>query len=247
MANHPDVLILGGGVIGLSTALFLRKQNVQVDVIDKGDLGQESSWAGAGIISPAPETHLARSPLEKLHALSVRLLSRLSHEFRESLSIDNGYLACGGLVLLEPNEEDAAVRLWKQSDITFEEMDERKLHQFEPALADRLTAYCMPETGPVRNLRPAKAPLAWCGTHGVGLRPGCPAFGFERQGAKITAVRTANGSVSAGRVLLTAGAWTDQLLEPLGVKLGVRPVRGQIALLSTPTPLLNRVVEQGSR
>src|SRR5262245_16402544 len=102
MANPPEVPSRRAAVLALSTALFLRKQTVQVDGIEKGDLGQESSWPGAGIIPPAPETHLARSPLEKLHALSVRLLSRLSHEFRESLSIDNGYLACGGLVLLEP-------------------------------------------------------------------------------------------------------------------------------------------------
>ena len=61
MSRHPDVLILGGGVVGLTAAYFLARAGARVDVLDKGDLGQESSWAGAGILSPAPPVDRARS------------------------------------------------------------------------------------------------------------------------------------------------------------------------------------------
>src|SRR5262249_13773854 len=53
------------------------------------------------------------------------------------------------------------------------------------------------------------------------------------------------GDIRAGKYLITAGAWTDTLLGELGWRPGVRPVRGQIALLHTSPPLLRRVVEQG--
>ena len=48
MDPHPELLILGGGVIGLSTAYFLAREGARVQIVDKGDFGQEASWAGAG-------------------------------------------------------------------------------------------------------------------------------------------------------------------------------------------------------
>jgi glycine oxidase len=248
MTNHPDVAILGGGVIGLTTAHYLARHGVRVEVLDQGDLGRESSWAGAGIISPAPEPHLARTPLERLHALSVRRLAPLAEELRASLGIDTGYIRCGGLQLLEPDEEDTTLRHWRQIDIAFEEMEGRKLHHFETALSPRLgRVYFLPETAQVRNPRYVKALMASCGTQGVVMRPGCPVFGFERQGSRITAVRTGSGALHAGCFLIACGAWTDTLLEPLGVKLGVHPVRGQIALLHAGNRLITRIIEQGKR
>src|SRR5207249_1613836 len=70
---------------------------------------------------------------------------------------------------------------------------------------------------------------------------------FERQGSRITAAHTSAGSLRADRYLLTAGAWTSGLLEPLGLRPGIRPVRGQIALLQTGTPLFHRILLGGKR
>ena len=57
MPQHSDVLVLGGGVIGLTTAYFLAREQVSVTVVDKGDFGQEASWAGAGILTPGNLAH----------------------------------------------------------------------------------------------------------------------------------------------------------------------------------------------
>jgi glycine oxidase len=147
-----------------------------------------------------------------------------------------------------PDEEAAALRLWEQGDIAFEEKDERELAHFEPALSPTVRrAFHLPETAQVRNPRHVKALLAWCGQHNVGLRPGCSVYGFERQGSRVTAVRTANGQVSAGKFVVAAGAWTDGLLDAVGCRLRIKPVRGQIALLNTREPLFRRVIEQGKR
>ena len=63
----------------------------------------------------------------------------------------------------------------------------------------------------------------------------------------VVEVQTPSGSFRADRFLLAAGAWTEALLEPLGWKPGIRPVRGQIALLHTGTPLLRRILLWGAR
>ena len=63
MSKQADVLIVGGGVIGLSTAYYLAtRAGLKVAIHDRGELGQEASWAGAGIIPPGrPETAVCRS------------------------------------------------------------------------------------------------------------------------------------------------------------------------------------------
>jgi glycine oxidase len=100
MAEHPDVLVLGGGVIGLTTAYFLAGAGARVALLDKGDFGQQASWAGAGIIPPGnPER--APTPFDRLRAHSSALYPALSRQLREETGLDNGYVVCGGLELLD--------------------------------------------------------------------------------------------------------------------------------------------------
>src|SRR5438105_3924430 len=101
------IVIIGGGVIGLSTAYFLAREGIHVTLIDKGDFGQEASWAGAGILPPENLAH-ARTPVEVLRAHSAALFPSLSAELRELTGIDNGYLRCGGLEFVRPVAEAAA-------------------------------------------------------------------------------------------------------------------------------------------
>jgi glycine oxidase len=247
MAQHPDVLILGGGVIGLTTAYFLTRSGARVAVIDKGDLGRETSWAGAGILSPAPSVARARTPDELLAAHSARLFPQLSEELRGSTGLDNGYLVRGGWELFDADERPP-LRLWRDQEIQCEELDEGAVREREPGLRPGLCrAIYFPRMGQVRNPRHLKALIAWCGLHGVGLHPGCPVYGFERRGDHISAARTARGPLYAGKFLLATGAWTESLLEELGYRPGIHPVRGQIALLHPQAPMLTRVVEHGKR
>jgi glycine oxidase len=108
-------------------------------------------------------------------------------------------------------------------------------------------AYFLPDMAQLRNPRHLRALLAGCERHGVALRSGCPVYGFERSGARITGLRAAGETIGGGRFVIATGAWSDGLLEPLGWRPGVRPVRGQIALLNTGRPLLRHVLLWGSR
>jgi glycine oxidase len=245
MSAHPDILILGGGVIGLTIAYSLAREQVRVVVVDKGDFGQEASWAGAGIIPPGNPKH-ATTPYDLLRAHSSTLFADLSRELRERTGIDNGYLRCGGLEMV--TEAETADNEWRNEGITVEMLTDADLRRLEPALAPGMgTAYHLPDLAQLRNPRHLKALCAGCVALGVDLRPGCPAHGFERQGQRITAVCTMAGRLSAGQFVLATGAWTDALLQQVGWSPGIHPVRGQIALLSTGTPHFRRVLMHGKR
>src|SRR5262245_66459696 len=93
-----EVLIIGGGVIGLSLAWDLARQGRSVQVIDQGEPGREASWAGAGILPSAvrrPEQH----PYEQLCGLASELHAQWARDLRAATGIDNGYRRCGGLYL----------------------------------------------------------------------------------------------------------------------------------------------------
>jgi glycine oxidase len=241
MGGNSDVLILGGGVIGLTTAYYLARGGVRVTVTDKSGFGQEASWAGAGILPPGnPER--AATPYDRLRGLSASLFPSLSAELRESTGIDNGYLRCGGLDI---GDDAIAADVWRAEGIAFEKLDANAARRLEPGLAANLgPVFHLPDLAQLRNPRHVKALMAACTSLGVRLQPGCAVHGFERRGQRVMAAHTDAGSMTASRFLLATGAWTEALLTPFGVQPGVRPVRGQIALLRTPAPLLRRVVMQ---
>src|SRR5437879_1171637 len=99
MKSGGEVVILGGGVIGLPTAYFRARGDVRVRLLDRGPVGREASWAGAGILPPS-HWPSARHPFDRLRALSGRLFPELSDELRRRTGIDNGFVRCGGLAFL---------------------------------------------------------------------------------------------------------------------------------------------------
>jgi glycine oxidase len=246
MAEHADVLMIGGGVIGLTAAYFLAREQVSVEVVDQGDFGKEASWAGAGIIPPG-DPNRAKDPFDQLRAHSSVLFPRLSAELHEQTGIDNGYRRSGGLVFHD-DQETYFEREWRSEGVRFEEIQGQALRQLEPALSPELTAGCfLPDIAQLRNPRHLAALVSYCQGRGVRLRAGCPIFAFERQGNRIRGARTDAGLIRAERYLLTAGAWSGGLLQPLGWRPGIRPVRGQIALLNTGTPVFHRILLRGKR
>src|SRR5438309_6754195 len=113
MAEHADVLIIGGGVIGLTAAYFLAREQVNVEVVDQGDFGKEASWAGAGIIPPGDPSH-ARDPFDQLRAHSSVLFPRLSAELREQTGIDTGDRRSGGLVFHDDPRSRSQTPVWHE-------------------------------------------------------------------------------------------------------------------------------------
>src|SRR5262245_8392874 len=122
MNSCADFCILGGGVIGLTTAYFLAKGGGRVIVLDKGECGQEASWAGAGILPPS-KLGQAQTPFERLRALSAALFPELSQQLLERTGVDNGFRVCGGLEFKSVHQA-ADHEEWHGPGARVEEIDE---------------------------------------------------------------------------------------------------------------------------
>jgi glycine oxidase len=246
MAKTPDVVILGGGVIGLTTAYFLARVGTRVRLLDQADFGQEASWAGAGILPPG-DPRFAKTPFDQLRAQSIALFPRLSEELKDRTGIDNGYLRSGGLEFLGPSAE-AAAQEWRGAGIEAQRLSAQEVRAREPALAGNVgEAIFLPGMAQIRNPWHLRALIQACRDLGVELRPQQAALDFNRHGDQVRTVRTPAGEVAGEVFVIAAGAWTDRLLASVGCRLGIHPVRGQIVLLNPAAPLLHHVLLWGPR
>lgn len=247
-----DCLIVGGGVIGLSLAYELACAGRSVRVIDRGQPGQESSWAGAGILPPGAAAAGA-TPYQRLAALSAELHPQWAMRLRDETGLDNGYRRCGGVYLARHAAAAAelaeAAALWRRQGLRVEELDGRRLREIEPHLAPAVAAYLLGDEAQLRNPRHLKALGAACVGRGVEVSPGVEAEEFVVHNRRVTGVRTAQGTLSAAAICICGGAWSRALAVRLGIEPApaIRPVRGQIALLAAEAPLLGRVINDGPR
>ena len=244
MSSHPDVAIIGGGIIGLTSAYFLAREGVSVAVYDRGDLGREASWAGAGILPPGNPDRAA-TPADRLRGIGSARFPDFSAELRDLTGIDNGYRKCGGIEFL--NAEDADVTgVWAAEGIAFERLTMSAAKRLEPLGDVEGEPYLLPDCAQVRNPWHLRALVAACERAGVELHPNTAVEAWECDHDRVAAVRLASGErVTAGRFLLAAGAWSERLLGALGQKPHVHPVRGQIALLRGAS--CSRVLMLGKR
>ena len=245
MKHGGDVVILGGGVIGLTTAYFLAREGVSVQVLDQGSVGREASWAGAGILPPS-NWETARHPFDRLRALSGRLFPGLSAELRERTGIDNGYIRCGGIEFLG-RHGDADAQEWAGEGIPIEMLPDAT--KIEPAVAPGLGKVALvPTMAQLRNPWHLRALRTGCENSGkVRFLEGVQAKEFITRGEQLRSVATSAGTIDGDTFLLATGAWTDRLLGHLGLHTGIRPVRGQIALLNPGRALFRRVLILGAR
>ncbi|MGH7135188.1 MAG: glycine oxidase ThiO [Pirellulales bacterium] len=251
-----DVLIVGGGVIGLSLAYELAGQGAKVRLLDRGPLGREASWAGAGILPPAAAKPTG-DPYLELFRLSSELYPTWSARLREETGLDNGYRQCGGIYLAtsahDQAELDGSAELWRTQGIRAQRLDTAALAQREPALAKGTAgeasrfAWWLPDEAQVRNPRHLKALALACARRGVEVSSGVAVEGFAVSGSRVTHAITSAGKHAAGQVCVTAGPWSRSLVSCLNVEVPVRPVRGQMVLLTSPRQVLRSIVNAGKQ
>jgi glycine oxidase len=223
-----------------------------VTILERGRCGREASWAGAGILSPLPPWNYAE-PVTRLTQLSNKLYPGFIEALRQQSGIDPEYQASGMLVLPGssdkppaghgeihyPDNSSAAAWCARHSVI----LQKLRSHEVAPALACDEDALWLPETCQVRNPRLLQALIASIKQSGGIIIENAEVADWNVRGGKVRSVSTSRGDeYSAACYIVTAGAWSRQLLREYGLKLEIWPVRGQILLFKLPPGMLSTIV-----
>lgn len=253
MNASSDVIVLGGGIIGLSCALRLRQAGLTVVVLESGVCGREASWAAAGIIAPGNPHRTDH--LYAMHCASIQRYPDFCAEVRALSGVDPQYERCGAVELLTTEQfvQMAASDVRVTADRTTDDglpilelLTPEQGRALEPAVTgDALGVLHCRVTAQIRNPRMMAALCGACDKVGVEIREHQAVTSLVMEGERVTGVRTADAVRSADRVILCAGAWSSRCGPPgLGERIPVHPVRGQIVLLFAPDRPFQHVVQR---
>lgn len=236
-----EYLIVGGGLIGLFTARYLSQAGAQVSLVERGQVGQESSWAGGGILSPLYPWQYPVS-VNKLADWSQQHYRQLANELQENTGMDVEWIQSGLLIL--DNEQTRDALDWaQQMDAKVLSVSGKEISEIESAVGERQQAgLWLPDVAQIRTPKLIQALRKDLGLRGVDLIQNTEVTGFKLKDRRITGVYTAKGEIDAANVVLACGAWSAILLKVLDENFPVEPVRGQMILLKTKADQLRRIV-----
>lgn len=247
MQRIADVMIIGGGVIGLTTACELARSGRHVVVCDRGKLGREASWAAAGIIPPGTPRR-SNTPWQQIRAVGSVLFAELANKLALESGIDAGYRVCGGIEFAETPDDRQLLDTWKNDGVEVEPLDRTQIKKREPSvLPQAAPAVHLPGMAQVRPPRHLRALIASAQRLGVVLLADCRVSGYSIQGQRVNTVDTKEGPVTAAQYVICAGAWSRRVAGALRYALPLFPVRGQMLLLKLPSPAFGHVLLQGKR
>jgi glycine oxidase len=226
-------LVIGGGIIGSSVAWRLTSEGVQVSVFERGRLGQEASWAAAGLIGPQAEAHEPGAFFD-LALAGKRSFDAIVERLTAESGVDPEYDDHG--VLYVAFDDVARARLqararWQRAaGGQVDELTPREAFRLAPVLSEKIIfALHMPNNRRVEN---RKLTLAYinAATHaGAEFREGALIHSIEVSSGRATGVRLADGSLEEGDIVINAaGAWAGEIRGLEEDRIHFYPVRGQI-------------------
>ena len=235
---NPDFLIIGGGVIGLSSALELARDGARVTLLERGVAGAESSWAGGGILSPLLPWHYPDA-VSRLCELGVELYPQWSASLQSGSGIDPEFWVSGMLVL--PPLDEIAAEQWCAQHAWRHAREHAQMRV--SALAENSPALWLPDVAQVRNPRLVQALRATALNAGVNLLEGVEVTRVVHAGpARIDYLDTPQGKLQAGAYVVAAGAWSQTLLGDIAPRWPIKPMRGQMLLFKAAPDLLPHIV-----
>jgi glycine oxidase len=250
-SSRFDVVVVGGGVIGLSVAWRVAQRGLRVTVLERDEPGGATSAIAAGMLAPISEAVFTEKPLLRLGLASAQAYPGFVAELEEATHLDSGYLSCGTL-LAARDADDAewlARELAMRTSLGLEvkrrlSSDARRL---EPALAPALRlALEIPGDHVIDPRRLTHALTEAVRRAGGEVRSRTTAAEVLVSDGRVTGVQLATGEqLGAAELVLAAGPWSPQVGGlPDHARVPLHPVKGQIIRMHDPSGpgLLTRVL-----
>jgi glycine oxidase len=259
-AGSPDVLVIGGGIIGLAVAWRASERGMSVTVLERDTAGQGTSRVAAGMLAPVTEAEFGeagRRVLE-LGLRSAEMWPRFAEQLRAVAGEDVGLLRSGTLLLARDQDEarelDRQIAFRDSLGLRTTRLRPSEAREREPALAPTVRlALEAPDDHSVDPRLVLAALRTACESAGVQLREHAPVARItsDAAGGRATGVALAReesgagANLTAGQVVLAAGAWSGEI-EGVSedARVPVRPVKGQLLRLRDPAGagLVSRIV-----
>lgn len=233
-------ILIGAGIIGLSSALRLLREGFTVTILDKGKIGQESSWAGGGILSPlAPWTY--SETVTQLAGYSTSIYSEWVNELSLSTEIDTEFNECGMLVL--PPYDSAKAHQWCFSHNIKGAINHKSFfNTIHQSILEK--AIFLPHVAQVRNPRLLTALRREIIKRGGVIKEYCEVNRINLKNKTIASISTTDGNHSADGYIITAGAWSRKILGKYALNLNIIPIQGQMLLYKFEIPPISSILLQ---
>jgi glycine oxidase len=250
-----DVVVIGGGAIGLSIAWRAATRGMRVVLLERGRTGSGTSHYAAGMLAPVAEVTPGEEALLELGLRSAGLYPSFVAELLVAAGVaDVGYTTCGTLLVARDADEAEALErelaLRRRLGLRVERLRASEARRREPGLAPALRlALDVPDDHAIdpRALLPTLA--AAVRAAGGEIRELAAVASLDLTGDHVDGVVLADGArLRAPQVVIAAGVWSGELAGvPDGARVPVRPVKGQIMRLHDPAGpgLVQRVIRMG--
>jgi glycine oxidase len=233
-----DVIIIGGGVVSAASALELSKAGLKVLVLEKTHVGAGASGASAALLEFQIDAFRGE-PFFSLAKASRPLFPALADEIKDISSIDIQYEPCGILQLALTDEDVTALQaeIKRQTHLGLRGrwLSADHLQENLPQLNETILGGAFfEEDGQVNGEKFLRGLMKAAVLKGATLVEDLSGVSFKHKGNRVTQVITKENIYDAAHVVVAAGAWSDDVLSLVGLKCGVEPVKGQLAVFDTP-------------
>ncbi len=247
--DSSDIIIIGGGIIGLSLAHRLACENLRVVVLDRQQPGLEASWAAAGMLCPGPESpdDVALVPLAKK---SLGLYPEFVNAIEESCGAGTNFRRDGTLEIFfgatAEAERNRTVGAHRADELGTQAISADEARAIEPSLCDTaFAAAWLPHECSVEPRALTSAVLQAAKKCGAEIRANVEVRRLLIEGSRCDGVESQSEKFTAKHVVVAAGCFSSAIGSAARVA-PTRPVRGQMVSLRAARPIPNHVVRSHS-
>jgi len=235
----PDVVVVGGGILGAACAYELSARGRSVVLVERGELAAGASGRNHGLMLSPQDPRLG-----PMFEASLDLYRSASADAPVPFSMDDDPI--GFLIVAGDDEERLAGREEAEAiaaeGVGLERLDAAGVREAEPGLAGDIDEGWLLDDG--RRLDPAALTVSLALASGAEIRRHLAVRRLLTRGDRVTGVATDEGPIEADEVVVAAGPWTPPLVRPLGISLPVVGARGWLVHLLPARPPVRRLVER---